>query len=372
MGYTVEDFIKNNEFPGTKIINNLYETNREITGAQIISMPDIENSGGQLLLTSLRVYDNFDKNTVIYHLEELNKNGVSGFVVKRRKDTAHQKELFELFIHFCDTHRIPVLELPKNISFWAVLKYVLCHACNLVIAKYVYNKIVQDQINHFLLHELYDEQTIETFFKGLETIVGNPVSLYDENFHCIYRCSENNDFVIEKYIPHTISGHEYLCQKRKYVEYIQQINILNYYNYYLVVTEENEPLRELDFVTLDNIINALFYLLAQDVTKREMEIKYHRDLRYRLLNGSMSDSEEDDVANLLDLSATDEYRVVTFYLKPEDKKKTLVSHRRMRRKILRKKYLITWPKSIFYIIQIVFYTFTMKKSGLLKKILEEY
>ena len=104
------------------------------------------------------------------------------------------------------------------------------------------------------------------------------------------------------------------------MEYIQQINILNYYNYYLVVTEVNGPLSELDFVTLDNIINALFYLLAQDVTKREMEIKYHRDLRYRLLNGSMSDSEEDDVANLLDLSATDEYRVITFYLKPEDKK----------------------------------------------------
>lgn len=321
MGYTIKDFVESNQFEGLKLINHV-GLGREITGARIISTIDIENlaGGGQLLLTSLRVYDNFDKNTVIYHLEELNKNGVSGFVVKRRKDTAHQKELFELFIHFCDTHRIPVLELPKNISFWAVLKYVLCHACNLVIAKYVYNKIVQDQINHFLLHELYDEQTIETFFKGLETIVGNPVSLYDENFHCIYRCSENNDFVIEKYIPHTISGHEYLCQKRKYVEYIQQINILNYYNYYLVVTEENEPLRELDFVTLDNIINALFYLLAQDVTKREMEIKYHRDLRYRLLNGSMSDSEEDDVANLLDLSATDEYRVVTFYLKPEEKK----------------------------------------------------
>ena len=53
MRYTVEDFIKNNEFPGTKIINNLYETNREITGAQIISTIDIENlaGGGQLLLT---------------------------------------------------------------------------------------------------------------------------------------------------------------------------------------------------------------------------------------------------------------------------------------------------------------------------------
>lgn len=46
MGYTVEDFIKNNEFPGIKIINNLYEMNREITSAQIILTADIENSGG--------------------------------------------------------------------------------------------------------------------------------------------------------------------------------------------------------------------------------------------------------------------------------------------------------------------------------------
>lgn len=321
MGYTIKDFVGTNQFEGLKLINHA-GLDREITGAQIISTIDIENlaGGGQLLLTSLRVYDNLDKNTVIYHLEELNKKRISGFVVKRRNDTVHQKELFELFIHFCDEHGIPVLELPQNISYWVVLKYVLCHACDLVIAKYTYNKIVQDQINHLLLHERYAEQTIETFFKNLETIVGNSVSLYDENFHCIYPSPENNDFIIEKYTPRTISGHEYLCQKREYVEYIQQINILNYYNYYLVVTEANEPLDELDFVALDNIITALFYLLAQDVTKRELEIKYCRDLRYRLLNGSMSDSEEDDVANLLDLSATDEYRVVTFYLKPEDKK----------------------------------------------------
>lgn len=321
MGYTIKDFVETNQFEGLKLINHA-GLDREITGAQIISTIDIENlaGGGQLLLTSLRVYDNLDKSTVIYHLEELNKKRISGFVVKRRNDTVHQKELFELFIHFCDEHGIPVLELPQNISYWVVLKYVLCHACDLVIAKYIYNKIVQDQINHLLLHERYAEQTIEIFFKNLEAIVGNSVSLYDENFHCIYPSPENNDFIIEKYTSRTISGHEYLCQKRKYVEYIQQINILNYYNYYLVVTEANEPLDELDFVALDNIITALFYLLAQDVTKRELEIKYYRDLRYRLLNGSMSDSEEDNAANLLDLSATDEYRVVTFYLKPEDKK----------------------------------------------------
>lgn len=283
----------------------------------------IRGGGGKLLLTSLRVYDNLDKNTVIYHLEELNKKGVSGFIIKRRKDTVHQKELFELFIHFCDAHRIPVLELPHNISYWAVLKYVLCHAYDLDIAKYLYSEIVQDQINHFLLHERYDEQTIETFFKSLETMVGNSVSLYDENYHCIYPITGQKEFTIigdEKYVPHITTKHEYIRQKREYVEYIQKIDILNYCHYYLVITEVNGPLSELDFVTLDNIITALFYLLAQDVTKKEMENKYLRDLRHRLINGGMSDAEEDDAASLFDLSGTDEYRVVIFYLNPEDKK----------------------------------------------------
>lgn len=36
-----------------------------------------------------------------------------------------------------------------------------------------------------------------------------------------------------------------------------------------------------------------------------------------MLNGSLSEAEEDDVANLLNLDATEEYRVITFYLKPE-------------------------------------------------------
>lgn len=254
----------------------------------------------------------------------MDKKGISGFVVKRRNDTAQQKELFELFMCFCNEHKIPVLELPLNISYWSVIKYVLQKIFDFYIVKVIYSKMIQDEINHFLLDERYDEQIKEIFFKSLDTIIGNPVSLYDENFRCIYPFTSQKEFTIiednEKYVPHIITKHEYIRQKREYVEYIQKINIFDYCHYYLVITEVNEPLSELDFITLDNTITALFYLLTQDVTKREMEIKYHRDLRYRMVNGSMSDAEEDDFANLLDLSATDDYRIVTFYLKPEDRK----------------------------------------------------
>ena len=46
MGYTVEDFIKSNEFSGIKIINNLYETNREIKGAHLFQGLILKFRGG--------------------------------------------------------------------------------------------------------------------------------------------------------------------------------------------------------------------------------------------------------------------------------------------------------------------------------------
>lgn len=42
MGYTIKDFVESNQFEGLKLINHA-ELDREITGAQIISMIDIEN-----------------------------------------------------------------------------------------------------------------------------------------------------------------------------------------------------------------------------------------------------------------------------------------------------------------------------------------
>lgn len=53
MGYTIKDFVESNQFEGLKLINHA-ELDREITGAQIISMIDIENlAGGGSVITNL-------------------------------------------------------------------------------------------------------------------------------------------------------------------------------------------------------------------------------------------------------------------------------------------------------------------------------
>ena len=59
---------------------------------------------------------------------------------------------------------------------------------------------------------------------------------------------------------------------------------------------------ELDFITLEGVVTTLLYILTQNETIKNIKKKYHRDLEYRLLNGSLSDAEEDAVANLLNLN----------------------------------------------------------------------
>lgn len=115
-----------------------------------------------------------------------------------------------------------------------------------------------------------------------------------------------------------------------------------------LISEINEPLMELDFITLEGAVSALLYFLIQNETVKSIEKKYHRDLEYRMLNGSLSESEKEDVANLLDLNATDEYRVITFYLKSGNNKENFSAEQRKETKIVEKAVLKFLPKEYIF------------------------
>ena len=51
-------------------------------------------------------------------------------------------------------------------------------------------------------------------------------------------------------MPNIITQLEYIRQKRNNVEYIKEIDIFGQSKYYLLISEINEPLMELDFITL--------------------------------------------------------------------------------------------------------------------------
>ena len=383
MGYTIKDFIDSNNFPEMKLISDNSEITREIKGTRIIAVPDMEKflGGGELLLTSLMVYEKLDKRMMLSHLEELNKKQVSGFIVKKIQNTAHQNKLFETLLLFCNEHSIPVLEIPQDFNYWLIIKYLLSQVFNTEISKVVYSKMTRDEFNRLFPEGTSDYRSLENLFDRAGRILGNPIALYDEDFHYMYSgTSEESDLIIadgyEKYVPNIISRYEYMRQKRKNVEYIRKINILNQCTFYLVVSEVSGPLRELDFITLDSLMPLLLYVLTQIVTDKNMEKKYHRDLEYRLLNGSLSEAEEEDVANLLKFGVTEDYRVITCYLKPENYKDNFTASQRKKMEDIEKAILDIVPKEYAYcnMNQVICIHKENRKEGKLdlRKKLEEF
>lgn len=383
MRYTIKDFIDSNNFPEMKLISDNSEITREIKGTQIIAVPDMEKflGGGELLLTSLMVYEKLDERMMLSHLEELNKKQVCGFIVKRIQNTAHQNKLFETLLLFCNKHSISVLEVPQDFNCWAIIKYLLSQVYSIEITKAVYSKMTRDEFNRLFLEGTSEYRSLENLFERAGRILGNPIALYDEDFHYMYSStSEESDFIIvddyEKYVPNIISRYEYMKQKRKNVEYIRKINILNQCTFYLVVSEVNGPLRDLDFITLDSLMPLLLYVLTKTVTDKNMEKKYHRDLEYRLLNGSLSEAEEDDVASLLKLGMTEDYRVVTCYLKTENYKDNFAVFQRKKMEVIEKAILDFVPREYIYcnLNQVIYILKENRKEGKLdlRKKLEEF
>ena len=95
--YTVKDLLESSKNLQIRLIGkNLGGVDREIKGIRIVEELDTEKylSGGEILLTGLRAYEGMGKEQFLYHLEELNKKEISGFIIKRHPEV--QTNLFEI------------------------------------------------------------------------------------------------------------------------------------------------------------------------------------------------------------------------------------------------------------------------------------
>ena len=325
MGYTVKDLLKSNKFPEMQLINDDSGIDREIKGVRIIEVADMEKflGGGEILLTSRMAYRDIDEWEFRFHLNELSQKAVSAFVVKDVRDTSQQRRLFEVLMQFTEEHQIPVLELPEDIYYWAVIKHILLRINTLETAKLIYFKITYDNINKVYfdtLDKLTLDRAIEAIIIQTEKVIGNPTALYDGELNCLASSNSAGEKLvltkeIEQYVPNIITRNEYLRQTREHTEYIIKLKVIEESDFYLCITENYGSLTTLDFIALENVIAMLNNLLSRYETGIKYEKKYRKDLEYRLLNGSLSDAEEDEVAHLLNLKESEEYRVITFCLK---------------------------------------------------------
>lgn len=357
MNYTIKDLLDSNQFPGMKLLNSASGGgNKEISGIQIIETSDMERylSGGEILMTSLKAYEGISESEFQKHMEEFVKLQISGFIVKRNQQTESQKRLFDLLMQYSEEYHLPVIEIPADMYYWGIIKYVLMQIFDLKIAKLSYFKTTHDNLSVLLLNELDILKNIDNILQQIDRMVGNPLSLYDENRNCIATTDPaltGFEFAneVEEYRPDVVvAKYPYLRQARVYTEYIKKFNVYTRMGFYLVITEKNEALTTLDFISLENAIVVLQYLLMRRAAEENIAKKYHKDLGYRMLNGSLTNTELREVADILGFKKTDEFRVITCCLVPPDNTAKFTPLQLETTEFVKQELLQLLPKSYIY------------------------
>ena len=148
MKYTVKDLLESKQFPEMKLISGESELDREIKGARILEVPNMELflSGGEILLTSLRTYENVEYQEFLEHLEGISKKHISAFVVREDQKTELQRSYLTILLEYAKSHQIPVIEIPKTMHYWGIIKHVLTCIYDMETAKLTYFKTTHDSL----------------------------------------------------------------------------------------------------------------------------------------------------------------------------------------------------------------------------------
>ena len=321
MAYTVRKLLESEQFPKMKLLCGEKGLDLEVKGIRIIEIEDMERylTGGEILITSFQVYLSCNDREVEQHFEDLVKSDISGFIVKKRKEYDPTGRRLSLLEKHCKKYEIPLVEIPGDLHYWGIIRYVIMQVFDKATARLKYFKITHDNFNTFILNNNGSCNTASDIIKFLSVMIENPVVLYYGNLNCMVSTNLDNSKLIlsdeiQPYKPNIITKFQYMKQmKGSCVQYVVKFAILNEMEIYITITEENRELTELDYMAIENAIINLQYGFLSEFAQDEVKKKYQRDIIHNILNGLLSSKEMTEAAAQLGMKESDTYRVVDFH-----------------------------------------------------------
>ena len=321
MAYTVRKLLESEQFPKMKLLCGEKGLDLEVKGIRIIEIEDMERylTGGEILITSFQVYLSCNDREVEQHFEDLVKSEISGFIVKKRKEYDPTGRRLSLLEKHCKKYEIPLVEIPGDLYYWGIIRYVIMQVFDKATARLKYFKITHDNFNAFILNNNGSSNTASDIIKFLSVMIENPVVLYYGNLNCMVSTNSDNSKLIlsdeiQPYKPNIITKFQYMKQmKGSCVQYVVKFAILSEVEIYITITEENRELTELDYMAIENAIINLQYGFLSEFAQDEMKKKYQRDIVHNILNGLLSSKEMTEAAAQLGMKESDTYRVVDFH-----------------------------------------------------------
>ena len=321
MAYTVRKLLESEQFPKMKLLCGEKGLDLEVKGIRIIEIEDMERylTGGEILITSFQVYLSCNDREVEQHFEDLVKSDISGFIVKKRKEYDPTGRRLSLLEKHCKKYEIPLVEIPEDLYYWGIIRYVIMQVFDKATARLKYFKITHDNFNTFILNNNGSCNTASDIIKFLSVMIENPVVLYYGNLNCMVSTNSDNSKLIlsdeiQPYKPNIITKFQYMKQmKGSCVQYVVKFTILSEVEIYITITEENRELTELDYMAIENAIINLQYGFLSEFAQDEVKKKYQRDIIHNILNGLLSSKEMTEAAAQLGMKESDTYRVVDFH-----------------------------------------------------------
>ena len=321
MAYTVRKLLESEQFPKMKLLCGEKGLDLEVKGIRIIEIEDMERylTGGEILITSFRVYLSCSDREVEQHFEDLVKSDISGFIVKKRKEYDPTGRRLSLLEKHCKKYEIPLVEISEDLYYWGIIRHVMMQVFDKDTARLKYFKITHDNFNTFVLNNNGSSNTASDIIKFLSIMIDNPVVLYYGNLNCMVSTNSDNSKLIlsdeiQPYKPNIITKLQYMKQmKGSCVQYVVKFAILSEMEIYITITEENRDLTELDYMAIENAIINLQYGFLSEFAQDEVKKKYQRDIVHNILNGLLSSKEMTEAASQLGMKESDTYRVVDFH-----------------------------------------------------------
>lgn len=321
MEFRVKDLLQIASLKDAVVLSGHNYLNKVIKGATIMEAPDITDwlKGGELILTSLYPIRSFDKEEQQQFISRLAEKGVSALVIKNHRFVT---EIPEVIVSAGEKSKLPIIQLPKEIPYVDVMYPVMGEIMNNQVKKLQYYKEIHDRFTALSLADEGPDKIIAT----LELLIGNPVALFDRNFHCISSTLPSLAmFEIVEKIPYYNQTEEikfpHYRQIVKYLELAGQkgyqivvpIVTINHIKTYLLIGETNKPLEELDFIAVENAATALSLELVKQFAVAEVDKKFKNDLIGEIIEGKyQSKTTLYQNANLVGWNLEGSFAVVLF------------------------------------------------------------
>lgn len=328
MGITVKDFLEETEI-AEKL--SLFSENdgltNEIRGITIIEAPDVVRfiEEGEALLTGLYAFRTCSVNEFREYVQELKQKRVSALFIKTERVGVEDQEKLNFLKRFAEKNRIPILEVPYDVSFQKIMGDVNEKIYNEEITLLKYDKMARDNFSVALRDTQEPEMVVLRILEMLGKMLNAAVALYDEDGILIEASVQMPGELellkdAESCSMTVYTKRDYLRQQRAgKLEYLRRFRMTDGSACCLVIAGEQDVLTKLGCLAIENAVEALQAEFSRMYAIREVEERFQHDILYKLLHGDvMSTDELERSAYLLKLEKDKSYRVGVLELKDEN------------------------------------------------------